>query len=97
MIDLTLAAFNGKSLTRLPVALATALASAAEAGPWPASPQPKNGVPGRSMIRTVSVSGTEPKRRMGYVAQSTDVIRVVSKLTLSNSDQLSDWRIAPSI
>src|SRR5437773_4311663 len=68
---------SGRSLRRLPVASAIALATAAAAGPWPASPQPRNGSPARSTMWTSTLSGTASKRRIGYFDQSTDAARVV--------------------
>jgi hypothetical protein len=47
--SLSLEAVSGKSRKRVPVASATAFAMAAEVGPWPASPAPRNGRPGRFM------------------------------------------------
>ena len=62
---LSLAAVNGKSRKRCPVASAIALAIAAAAGPCPVSPAPRNGRPERSMMWTSILSGTLWKRRMG--------------------------------
>jgi methylated-DNA-[protein]-cysteine S-methyltransferase len=56
---------NGRSRSRTPVASATALASAAAAGPCAASPEPRNGMPGRSTMVTSIWSGTWGKRRIG--------------------------------
>src|SRR6266849_4529738 len=56
---------KGKSRSRLPVASAMALAMDAAAGPCPVSPLPRKGFPGRLMICTSMLSGTELNRRIG--------------------------------
>src|SRR3984893_10607775 len=56
---------KGKSRSRLPVASAMALALEAAAGPCPVSPLPRKGFPGRLMICTSMLSGTELNRRIG--------------------------------
>jgi len=49
---LTRSGVKGKRLKRTPVASKTAFARAAPVGPWEASPQPKKGMPGRSINST---------------------------------------------
>ena len=56
---------SGRLRTRIPVASATALASAAAVGPCAASPVPRKGAPGRLITCTSTLSGTESKRRIG--------------------------------
>src|SRR4051794_9837465 len=56
---------SGKSRRRFPVASAIAFAIEAAAGPWPVSPAPRKGWPGRLMIWTSTRSGTALKRRIG--------------------------------
>src|SRR5207248_112053 len=56
---------SGSSRSRTPVASAMALAMAAAVGPCAASPVPRNGVPGRSITCTSTVSGISVKRAMG--------------------------------
>jgi hypothetical protein len=64
---------SGKSRDLRPVAAAIAFASAAAVGPWPASPVPKKGCPGRFTIWTLTVSGTELKRRIGKAGDPMSV------------------------
>src|SRR6185295_16189391 len=52
----TRSALRGRSLNRTPIASLTAFPMAAAVGPWAASPVPRKGSPGRSMISTSIVS-----------------------------------------
>ena len=56
---------SGRSRILTPIARDTALATAAAVGPCPASPLPRKGWLGRSMISISTRSGTALKRMIG--------------------------------
>jgi hypothetical protein len=54
-------------------------------------------LPGRSMTSTSTLSMRSGKRKIGYWLQSALVIALLLKVTASNSVQLDDWTMPPSI